>query len=108
LIKRRSLFITILFSCLLYGCNSEDTKNEKKEVKATFIGTIEEITDNQIGLVDIVEGEILSSGNRVSVNLSVNPTETFQLGDKIKVGYDGTIMESFPLQINTLTVEPVK
>jgi len=108
LIKRRSLFIAILLSCLLYGCNLEDTKNEKKEVKATFIGTIEEITDNQIGLVDIVEGEILSSGSRVSVNLSVNSTETFQLGDKIKVGYDGTIMESFPLQINTLTVEPVE
>jgi len=105
---RNSLLITILLSCLLYGCNSEDTKNDNDEVKAAFIGTIEEIKDDKFGLVDVEEGEILSSGNRVSVNLSVNPTETFQIGDKIKVEYDGTTMESFPLQINTLTVELVE
>lgn len=39
------------------------------------------------------------------VNLSVNSDETFQIGDRIKVGYDGTIMESNPAQINTLSVE---
>ncbi|MBU7592827.1 DUF3221 domain-containing protein [Metabacillus halosaccharovorans] len=106
--KRNSLLIIILLSSLLYACNSEYNKNEKDEVNATFIGTIEEITENKIGLVDVEGGEILSSGSRVSVKLSVNPTETFQIGDKIKVGFDGTIMESFPIQINTLTVEHVE
>jgi hypothetical protein len=32
----------------------------------------------------------------------------FQVGDKVKVGYDGTTMESSPLQIKTLTLEKVE
>lgn len=98
--------MTILLSCILFACacNSEDTKNE---VKATFIGTIKEISDHNIGLVEIEEGEILKSSSSVSVKLSVNPTESFKIGDKIKVGYDGTIMESSPVQIITLSVELV-
>ncbi len=103
----KSLLITILLSCLLYTCHSSDIKNEKYKAKATFIGTIEEITGN-IGLVDIEEGEILSSGSSVSVDLSVNPTTTFDIGDKVTVGYDGKTMESFPLQINTISVEIVE
>ncbi|QJX65155.1 hypothetical protein HLK66_26105 (plasmid) [Niallia circulans] len=62
----KSLVITILLGCLLYTCTSSDIKNEKYKEKATFIGTIEEITDN-IGLVDIEEGEILSSVSNVAV-----------------------------------------
>lgn len=100
----KSLLITILLCCLLFTCNSSDIKNEKYEKKATFIGTIEEITGN-IGLVDVEEGQILSSGCSVSVNLSVNPTATFEIGDKVTVGYDGTTMESSPLQINTISIE---
>ncbi|MEH7250151.1 DUF3221 domain-containing protein [Neobacillus niacini] len=41
------------------------------------------------------------------VDLSVNNDETFQVGDKIKVGFDGIIKESNPAQINTLSVELV-
>ena len=40
-------------------------------------------------------------------DLSVNEAETFRVGDKIKVGFDGTIKESNPAQINTLSVELV-
>lgn len=107
---KKSLLITILLllSCLLYSCsNSSDIKNKKYEVIATFIGTIEEITGNN-GIVDIEEGDILSSGNSVSVDLSVNPTATFNRGDKVIVGYDGKTMESFPLQINTISIEFVE
>jgi len=41
------------------------------------------------------------------LTLSVNNDEAFQVGDEIKVGYDGTIMESYPTQIYTLSVELV-
>lgn len=103
----KSLLITILLSCLLNTCNASDINNEKNKVKATFNGTIEEIKGG-IGLVVVEEGEVLRSGNSVSVDLSVNPTVTFDKGDKVTVGYDGTTMESFPLQINTISVDLVE
>jgi len=40
------------------------------------------------------------------LTLSVNNDEAFQVGNEIKVGYDGT-MESYPAQIHTLSVELV-
>ncbi|MFJ8236022.1 hypothetical protein ACIQ34_09785 [Ureibacillus sp. NPDC094379] len=37
----------------------------------------------------------------------LTPIVSFKIGDRIKVGYDGTIMESSPVQIITLSVELV-
>jgi hypothetical protein len=96
--KKLSLFFTIVLISVLFACN---------HAKATFTGTIEKI-NGQSALVSIEEGEILKSGASVYVNLSVNSQEMFQVGDKVKVGYDGTTMESSPLQIKTLTLEKVE
>jgi hypothetical protein len=96
--KKFSLFFTIVLISLLSACN---------HAKATLSGTIEEI-NGQSALVSIEEGEILKSGANVYVNLSVNSQEMFQVGDKVKVGYDGSTMESSPLQIKTLTLKKVE
>ena len=50
----------------------------------------------------------LTGGGTVFVHLSVNNTETFQVGDKIKAGFDGTILGLNPGQINTLFVEAIE
>ncbi|QDP99405.1 hypothetical protein FOH38_01910 [Lysinibacillus fusiformis] len=44
----------------------------------------------------------------IHVNLAKNPDETFQVGDKVKVGYNGTVQDTAPLAITTLTVELVE
>ena len=75
---------------------------------ATFIGIIEEIYGQKEGLINVEEGGILQSSSKVWVDLSVNPSETYQVGDKVKVGYDGEIKESYPAQIKTLSVERVE
>lgn len=102
-----SLLITILLSCLLAACNSAGIQNEKTLVKASFIGQIENI-NNQNATVVVTEDE---STNKITgpiiINLSVNPDETFKVGDKVKVGYDGTTMETAPVRIKTLTVEKI-
>jgi hypothetical protein len=98
--NKLSILLLILFSSLLFGCNSEG-------VQATFIGTIEEINGNS-ALVDVEEGDILNSGRSVYVDLSVNSEATFEVGDKIKVGYDGMVRESSPLGIDTLSVQLVE
>lgn len=85
------------------GNENEDT-SIGTVAEATFIGTIEEINGDN-ALVSIEEGEILNSGNKVDVNLSVASDTTFEIGDKVRVGYDGHIREIFPLGINTTFVE---
>lgn len=101
------LAITVLLT--VAGCsNSADGSDEEQNVEIRtesvyFVGTIKEIIDNKaLVSATIIDGN--PEGN-VFVNLSVNSDETFQVGDKVKVGYDGTIMESNPAQINTLSVK---
>lgn len=95
-----SVLLTVLITSLLFACSSDG-------VKATFVGTIEEIKGDS-ALVTVEEGDILRSGRSVYVDLSVNSKETFKVGDKIKVGYDGMVQESLPLGINTLSVRKIK
>ncbi len=90
---------------IIQGYTEEDSSMEV--VKAyvinanifQFKGVIKEINENT-AIVTPDEGEmILSSGNAVKISLP-NAHE-FKIGEKVIVHYDGKIMESDPLQINT-------
>lgn len=106
------VLVLVLF---ISGCGSDSPNNTNagnsaepdSEVRVSFTGEIVEIHGTG-AVVFVKEGEILSSGSRVSVDLSVNNEETFQVGDSVKVVYDGVIRESDPLQINTIAVEKIK
>src|SRR5699024_2555831 len=89
--------------------NNQDTvdSTDRNEDQATFTGTIEEINGN-MALLSIDKGEILKSGSIVDVNLSVESVTTFQIVDRVIVGHDRDIRETFPLGINTTFVELVK
>lgn len=86
--------------------NNQDRTDERdnNETVVTFIGVIEEI-NGDMALVAIEEGEILKSGSLVDVDLSVSEDKEFKVGDRIKVAYDGDVMERHPLGINTSSVE---
>lgn len=103
--------IWILFSSfliiLLIACNNTDNKPITSDVTSTFTGTITEIYD-QTALVQVDEGEIIKSGSRVHVDLSKNSETDFHVGDKVKVGYDGDVRESDPLQINVVSIEKIE
>lgn len=97
------LLLSLLAMILLAGCNL----SKENQSDATFTGTIEEVTaDNAI--VAVEEGEILTSGDTVMVSLENVEDETFEVGDNVRVGYDGPIMESDPLQINTIFIEKIE
>lgn len=87
-------FTIIVFAFLWYTGFFDGSK---------FVGTIESI-EKDSAIVKIEEGEILKSGNRAGVDLSVAEDTTFQVGDKIKVGY-GYVGESYPLYIETKSVK---
>lgn len=104
----RKMYQAFIIALLLVsiGCSNSIDENEvaPSELKTQnfhFTGTIEEIINENGAIVHDGQGNIL-------VNLSVNKNETFQVGDKVKVGYDGVILESSPAQINTLSVERIE
>ncbi|MDM5249359.1 hypothetical protein [Lysinibacillus sp. G4S2] len=101
--KKYSLIITFLLCCgLLITCNSNS------KVKATFIGVIEEMINDREAFVYVNKTEDSPVYGIIYVNLAKNPDETFQVGDKVKVGYDGTVQGTAPLTVTTLSVELVE
>ena len=66
--------------------------------KAAYTGTILE-TDGISALILIDEGcPIRRSGDRVYASIKKYPPKTFSVGDRVEVGYDGVVFESYPLQ----------
>ena len=119
---KKWLFILSAFSTILVlnACSSSEEKpsqnniNDKDIVNDTpiqepvvasdfFIGTIHSI--DPVGKRAIVFGIIGNGTTDIVVDLSVNKKETFEIGQSVQVGYDGTIMETHPTQINTIYVE---
>lgn len=112
---KKTWLVLAAFSLIgfMMACNNtndmDDTPQDEPVIlpeptTITFDGTIEEI-NGQSALVAIDDGPILSSGDLVTIDLSIAPEDTFEIGDQVRVGYDGSVRESYPLQIDTLTVE---
>lgn len=69
---------------------------------------VKEFLNNlNMALVEIEEGAILSSGDQVHIPLSIDDVDNFEVGDQVRIGYDGSVMESYPLQINMTFIEKV-
>ena len=86
----------VLVTGLITGCG--------KDKEVTFKGVIIEWSETT-AVVTPDEGEqILNSGDKVVVDMTKGDGK-FTLGDRVLVTYDGTVMESYPLQIRTIRVE---
>ena len=70
----------------------------------SFSGTIR-VINGQNALINIEEGEILRSGDCVRGQLSKWEANTFQVGDRVRVEYNGGVQESYPLQISETNIE---
>lgn len=73
----------------------------------TFIGVISEINDNS-AIVDVEEGDILNSSDKVVIELINNEEVNFKVGDRVKVEHSGLIRESYPAQIDTISVDRIE
>lgn len=116
--KRNFLLVSTLVIFLLVGCNSVEEYKEDEDkgttedvlgepqADPTFTGTIAEI-NGDMALVEIEEGAILSSGDQVHIPFSIDDVDNFEVGDQVRIGYDGSVMESYPLQINMTFIEKV-
>lgn len=85
--------------------DGNDTVDTPMET-VTFSGTIIELNENA-AIVEPFEGEaIRGSADKISVNLQ--GYGEFEIGDEIIVEYDGSVMESYPAQVNVLGVSKVE
>ena len=76
------------------------------EPAASFIGVIEEISGSSaVVWVSGTEGG-LRRGDRVIISLA-KAGEPLLGGDKVRVGYDGELAETYPIQVDAQTVERI-
>lgn len=70
-----------------------------------FTGVVTEVSDKAI-IVSVDEGEDeLKSSDKISVSLDVKLEDSmthFDVGNEVRVFYDGVIAESSPAQVNTV------
>ena len=102
--KGKFYLVTLILATLnilLVACIPMTMNNVYKE--PNFSGLVEEVHDKSI-LVKVDEGKNLGS-DLISVSLDVKLKDSmtdFQVGDGVKVYYDGNIAESYPAQANTV------
>lgn len=101
------IILTITF-ILLTGCMPMNMNNVIKE--ANFSGTIEEVYEKSI-LVKVDENENIGS-DLVSVSLDLQLKDSitdFEVGEEVRIYYDGNIAESYPAQVNNVyTIIPIE
>ena len=104
------LLVLAVFMFNLISCSSEteenspsDRVNEDKKVVAELEGTITAISEKSIELVDI-KGDPYVAHLPENLNFAENVSEGFEIGNLIVIGFDGMVMESYPMQINAISI----
>lgn len=81
------------------------TSNSKQEQISTFNGKVIEANQNSI-IVEPNEGEeIRKTADKISVGLGKNNDEKYEVGSIVKIIYTGSIMETYPAQIEAVSIE---
>ena len=71
----------------------------------SFFGKVIESTSKYI-IVEPNENEgIRKSADKISIGLGENNDVLYEIGTNVKITYDGTVMESYPAQINATKIE---
>lgn len=99
--------LIIILCIMVLALGMAACEKEVPITNVTFSGEIIEIQESS-AIIEVFEGEaIRSSGDKVSIDISQND-DTFAVGDIVKVTYDGSVMESYPLQVNVIKLEKVE
>lgn len=78
-LKNKVIFLYLfLLSGLLFACNSEEVENK---VKATFVGTIEEIRSSGTATISELEANDNKLLGTVVIDLPANAEEPLQVGE---------------------------
>ena len=99
---KKNILYLVLILVLLSSCSKKIDSNNLNE-QTNFVGVIEEVYVESI-LIIVDEGEDeLKSSDLIMVSLDVeieNMLDDYEVGDRVRVYYDGEIAETYPAQIN--------
>lgn len=114
--NKKTIILTVLLilALIILGTVIKLIKNSDENIeKVTFNANVLENNGNSI-LVNPEEGSSeLNSSDKIVVrvpvdNATLKDLSEFTEGSKVKITYDGMIMESYPAQINAFDIELVK
>lgn len=89
-----------LINNIISKMNKEQGKNENY-----FYGKIIEATNKYIIVEPNKEEKVRESSDKISIGLEENSDVVYMIGTNVKITYDGTIMESYPVQVNGAKIE---
>lgn len=97
--KFLSLILSLVFIVSFSSCKTIDKVQDV--VKPNFVGKVVEKYDNSC-LVEVASNEdsYPTIGEKVMVNTNIDDCPQYEVGDFIKITYNGEIAESYPLQIH--------
>lgn len=103
--KQMLLILTLNLILAFTACGTSGSGESEAggNEKATFQATLLEIRDGYY-LVEPVDGSTeLNSADRITVPMiNMNPSPEPEVGDILKIEYDGSIAESYPAQITNV------
>ena len=73
-----------------------------------FEATVLEINENSVLVAPFGDGDGISGIDKVEFGTANLPKLNIKVGSKIKVGYNGQVMYSYPAQINALSWQLIK
>lgn len=97
--------VIMFFSVLTKGCDNIKQKYDNPEI--FFYGKIIETSSSNLIVEPLLYEEERMSSDRFSVRLKNNDS-SYDVGDYIKVFYDGNILETYYVQIDATKIEIVK
>ena len=80
-----------------------EQENEKEEY--IFWGKVIESNNNRIVVEPNEDEQIRKSADKISIGLEKNNDAIYPVGSIVKITYDGSIMETYPAQINAKKIE---
>ena len=86
----------------------EKYKEEMKKDEFSFYGTITQVEKNLFFVEPDENEEIRKSADLIMVEkLKIDTNVKYEVGERVKITYDGSVMESYPAQINAIKYERI-
>ena len=83
----------------------ERFEEEMIKEEYSFLGKVIESTSKYIIVEPNENEEIRKSADKISIGLGEYNDALYEIGTNVKITYDGTIMESYPAQVNATKIE---
>lgn len=104
---KRCLALLISLICILslVACNGQDTHiddpSQNNAKPAYFVGKVTEIYEAGCLLEVTDEGNYgrLAVGTAIQVSTSIENCPDYNVGDYLRIEFDGTVAETYPLQV---------